>query len=590
MFGVSKQTDFQRIQGGCQKSFAKKNDHSVVWITVIDATKCQTVCDRNDTTQNKLYYDGNDINSLVGLNPRCPDNPKHKLVLKQKSKNNKQPMQCDDCEEIEESSYYYCRRCRKGLCTLCCEDLMEDKLQLEQTRHLQTQQKRKEEPQLTKQQTQQQTSLMLSHGQAMSSTVGESFYHPTTTPNILSIENGAISGSTGQAGRGRTSSIFSTSLCSSSNDSDVQSQQMLPDVEKNVSSGEHKSGHDSNLGVMIKDDKPESKTSNDDSSLANGNVEPINMNIVCNSTYVHLTRSGSNGRSSVTIKFEQRDNLDDIQTCIINCNHQKILRKRSLSFKIKSLFNTKNRKGEQCEQYFFEYGLIFVKKNCYDLGKFESFFLTSSKSTGLFTLLNGVLEHSLGIKRENFVMHFGVLWYDPKTVNYGFHLYNSSDKINKTDDKIDSNDSKNVQYSGEAYSNDYSFKKNDTISLNFIRRKEKHDKSYSQDTSETKIVTTSSVSQHNRKDRHNKQDLGSGTTRDHHKPKGNAKEEASIEHDKDTNKKRKQKRKQQPRHYILSLAKNNKSVAKESVLLDLKKYHCFYALSSMGMSTFECYD
>ena len=379
------------------------------------------------------------------------------------------------------------------------------------------------------------------------------------------------------------------------------------------------------------DDKAEPSISH--SSSPSANIGPPDVNIFLNSKHVYLTRGGNYGHSFFTIKFSKRNNIDDIQTCIINCNNQKILKRGNISFEIKKFFECRNKKGIECEQYFFEYGLIFIKKNCYNLNKFESYFESANKDTGLITLYNNVLEHLLGIKREHFFMYFVVCWYDPKSCQYGFHLCNESDKIknahkNKNDknDKTDNNNnskngnknSEKLLYSGEIYSNDYSFKKNDRISLNFIRRKKKHhhnsklhsrttqDKNHKNKEKEREKDKEKEKRKENKNRRDNKESKeDSGIEFDekyddnNHKKKakektknevneqGDAGHSRSIEHDKHKNKKNKHKHKHKRKHHILSFTKNNRSIISGSVLFDMKEYDCFYALSSMGLSTFE---
>ena len=174
-------------------------------MTAIDATRNKKICDRNETTENKLYYDGKDINSLFGLNPRCRDNDKHKLQLKQNQTNYNSNhdnrnviMQCDDCKDnVDQSLYYYCRRCKTALCTLCCEDMLEDKLlQLEearQLRKLQHLQQQQQQLQIQQQQEQQQRQaphpILLPSGISPTLTattkMSNSFY--SSSPHIIGI-------------------------------------------------------------------------------------------------------------------------------------------------------------------------------------------------------------------------------------------------------------------------------------------------------------------------------------------------------------------------------------------------------------------
>lgn len=113
--------DFQKIESGQSKKLPKKGN--VAWITAIDATKRRIICVNDQMTEDYLYYDGDVINSLVGLNPKCRE--KHTL----QSKHNKMKQQCNVCDEIEEKCFY-CRHCKEWWCKLCLEDMIQNKMDM----------------------------------------------------------------------------------------------------------------------------------------------------------------------------------------------------------------------------------------------------------------------------------------------------------------------------------------------------------------------------------------------------------------------------------------------------------------------------
>lgn len=289
-------------------------------------------------------------------------------------------------------------------------------------------------------------------------------------------------------------------------------------------------------------------------------ISSHNIQFIFNNKYIQLMPGDKALKTDFKIKFRKRESIKQEQTCIINCNNQKILTRSNISFRIKRLYTNMNRNGKECEQYIFEYGLILIKKNSYDLKKFESFFQRANEETGLFSLEDRIFDKKLGINKENFAMYFIYCHYDVDLCKYGFYVRNVHDTPPWKS-----------LYVNQRYSIHYSFKTGDTISVNLINRKQ--------------IIQGSANNGNSNSISNN--GIGNGNVSQN----SNIGKKASINKKnlfQNANSKRKMNENIR-RVNVLTFVKNKHSIPHAQIVIphDLKQYDCFYALTSMGLSTFE---
>ena len=92
-----------------------------VFVTVINITEKELICDRKRYLEDYLYFEDDDLQRLSQYKPKCKNKngKKHKLQ-EVNSKNNNNKFKCDGCTSNKANIYFHCYKCQYTLCQDCC--------------------------------------------------------------------------------------------------------------------------------------------------------------------------------------------------------------------------------------------------------------------------------------------------------------------------------------------------------------------------------------------------------------------------------------------------------------------------------------
>ena len=103
----------------CAK-FVKTWDYT--FVTLINVTKKELVCDRKPYFENYLYFEDDDLQRLSQYKTKCnnKNGAKHKLQEINLNDIENHEFKCHNCASIKSNVYFHCNKCEYSLCQNCC--------------------------------------------------------------------------------------------------------------------------------------------------------------------------------------------------------------------------------------------------------------------------------------------------------------------------------------------------------------------------------------------------------------------------------------------------------------------------------------
>ena len=104
--------------------FIKTWDYT--FVTVINITEKELICDRKRYFEDYLYFDDDALVPLLQYKPKCDNKNGKKHTLKEilissiDVDNENEKFECDKCQSIKSNVYFHCYKCKYSLCQNCC--------------------------------------------------------------------------------------------------------------------------------------------------------------------------------------------------------------------------------------------------------------------------------------------------------------------------------------------------------------------------------------------------------------------------------------------------------------------------------------